>query len=103
MHSKSQELSSFNVVSSDVFISKFKGLTLREYCTVRKYYCENHHLIPCPECKSIIQAAEMVLKDGIVSLAAVFKAAFPTVTYHSVNAKGRLLQMPVVAFRVKGK
>ena len=45
---------------------------------------------------------KMVLEDGIVPLADVFKAVFPTVTYHSLNAKRRLLQMPVVAIRVKG-
>ena len=32
----------------------------------------------------------------------MFKAAFPTVTYHSVNAKRRLLQMPVVVIRIAG-
>lgn len=103
LHSQTQVVSEFNTVSSDVFVSKFKGLTLQEYCAMREYFCsKNHDQIPCTQCKSMIQAAEMVLKDGIVPLAVVFKAAFPTVTYHSVNAKRRLLQMPVVAFRVKG-
>ena len=103
LNSQTQVLSEFNTVSSDVFVSKFKGLTLQEHCAMREYFCsKNHDQIPCTQCKSMIQAAEMVLKNGIVPLAVVFKAAFPTVTYHSVNAKRRLLQMPVVAFRVKG-
>lgn len=49
----------------------------------------------------MINAAEMVLNDGVVSLSLLFKASFPNVTYHSVNAKRRLLQMPLVIFRVK--
>lgn len=101
LRSQTQALSEYDTVTSDVFISKFRGLTLLEYCTVRDHYCREYHT-HCTECESMIQAAEMVLKNGIVPLAVVFKAAFPTVTYHSVNAKRRLLPMPVVAFRVKG-
>ena len=88
LHSQTQALTEYDTVSSDVFTSKFRGLTLPEYCAVRDYYCrENHNQIHCTECKSMIQAAEMVLKNGIVSLAVVIKPAFPTVT--TLNAKRR--------------
>lgn len=50
----------------------------------------------------MITAGEMILKYGIVLTSDVFKTAFLTVTYHSVNAKRRLLQMPVIAIHVKG-
>ena len=95
-------LSEFNTLSADVLSSRFSGLTLAEYVTARGYFCNINHSQSCIECKSMIQAGKMVLEDGIVPLADVFKAVFPTVTYHSLNAKRRLLQMPVVAIRVKG-
>ena len=34
-------------------------------------------------------------------MAEVFRSAFHSVTYHSLNAKRRLLQMPLIAFRVR--
>ena len=50
----------------------------------------------------MIQAAEIVLKDGIFSMATVFKTVFPNVTYHTLNAKRHLLQMPIVAIHIWG-
>ena len=44
----------------------------------------------------------MILKNGIEALSVVFKAAFPAVTYHAINVKRRLLQMPLVAIRIRG-
>ena len=50
LHSQTQALSEYDTVSSDVFISKFRGLTLPEYCAVRGHYCrENHNRIHCRE------------------------------------------------------
>lgn len=103
IHFQSQALSEYDTVSGDIFVSRFQGLNLTEYCAAREYYCtENHCYTTCTNCKSMIQAAQMILKGGIVAMAVVFKEAFPTVTYLSVNAKRRLLQMPVVAIRIKG-
>ena len=97
-----QALSNYNTVSSDVFTSNFIGLTLSQYCIVREYYCAKNHKA-CTQCRAMIQAARTILMNGIVPMADVFKDVFPGVTYHSLNAKRRLLQMPIVAFRIKGK
>ena len=51
----------------------------------------------------MIQAAQMILNNGIVPMSDVVRLAFPGVTYHSLNAKRRLLQMPIVAFALKEK
>lgn len=51
----------------------------------------------------MIQTAQIILNQGIVSLSAVFKQVFPKVTYTSANAKRRLLQLPAVAFQIKGQ
>ena len=49
----------------------------------------------------MIHAAIIVLEEGIVTLKHVFTTIFPSVTYHTINAKRRLLQMPLVAIRLQ--
>ena len=49
----------------------------------------------------MVNAATMVLKEVVVSLPVLFKSSFPKVTYHSVNARRQLLQMPLMISRVK--
>ena len=49
----------------------------------------------------MIQAATLVIQTGICSLQSVFKQIFPSVTYHTVNTKRRLLQMPLVSIQVR--
>ena len=99
---QSQSLSDYNVIASDVYTSKFAELNLKEYCTARMYHCTlKHSSSPCDNCQSMINAAKMVWRDGVVSLPVLFRASVPKLTYHSVNAKRRLLQMPLVIFRVK--
>ena len=85
-------------LSDKVFLSNCNGLTLKEYCLVCKYICSIEHtkkdsICSCP---LMIQAATMVLNEGIIKLSTVY------VTYRSSNAKRRLLRMPLVAI-VKGE
>ena len=47
-------------------------------------------------CASMIQAANMVLKEGIVKLSTIFRAVFPNISYCLSNAKSRLLRIPLV-------
>lgn len=47
-------------------------------------------------CASMIQAANMVLKEGIVKLSTIFRVVFPNVSYCLSNAKSRLLRIPLV-------
>ena len=48
----------------------------------------------------MIHAATIVLEEGIVTLKHVFTTIFPSILYHTINAK-RLLQMPLVAIRLQ--
>jgi hypothetical protein len=99
---KKQNLSEYETVNNNIlYASKIHGLTLGQYCLARRYLCSAQHN-QC-DCNSMIQAAEIVLKHGIVSMATVFKTVFPNVTYHAVNAKRRLLQIPLVAIRIWGE
>ena len=42
----------------------------------------------------------MVLSNGLIRLAEVFKTVFPSITYHSHNAKRLLMRMPIVSLRL---
>ena len=63
------------------------GLTLSEYCKVRKFHCINNKKV----------AVNVTLEEGIVTLKHVFTTISPSITYHTINAKRCLLQMPLVA------
>ena len=75
-------------------------MTLSEYTVALPKFCEVRHHAGCTTCPSLLKAAQMVLTDGVVSLADAFKSAFPGVTYKSSTAKRMLLQMPLVAVRM---
>ena len=61
-----------------------------------KEYCFLHHdQEKCFDCRSMIEAGQMILESGICALAHVFKASFPLSKYHSSHAKQRLMQMPI--------
>ena len=109
-----QTPSEYTIVNCNIYLSKSIGLTLQEYCIARNHYCKEKHfpqhtkqVSPLStrncDCNAMIQAAEMILREGIITLSSVFKAIFPNVTYHSHNAKSRLLAMPVVAMRLMGE
>ena len=91
--------SNFQRLSTKVSISNFNKLSLLDYCTARAECCSNYHSAQCTLCCALIKAATLVLEAGVCSLHSVFKAAFPFVTYHTLNAKRKLLQMPLVAFQ----
>ena len=76
--------------------------SLKDYCTARKYYCELYHKC-VQQRESMIKAGTAVLENGVLPLRTVFRTYFPDVTYHSVNAKRLLLQMPLAAVRLQSK
>ena len=102
--SRKLPLSQYNTVSSNVYTTNVRNLSLKDYCIARKYYCELHHNTKCTQqCDSMINAGRAVLENGVLPLRTVFRTYFPDVTYHSVNAKRLLLQMPLVAVRLQSK
>ncbi len=48
----------------------------------------------------MIKAARLVMESSVCCLQSVFQKSFPSITYHTLNAKRRLLQMPLVAIQV---
>lgn len=68
----------------------------------QEYHCRQNHSQPCTNCISTIQAAQIIL-DRSIPLSVVFKQLFPAITYITANAKRHLLQMPALAFQIKGQ
>jgi len=74
-------------------------MSLQEYAKVLPKHCEMHHK-KCHHCDKLVSAANMILSNGLIQLAQVFKTVFPTITYHSHNAKRLLMKMPIVSLRL---
>ena len=97
-------ISDYLTINRDLFSTKLDGLTLMEYCKVRKYMHEcilTHNRSMC-DCEAILNIAEMVMNDCIVPVSKAFRIAFLQVTYHQKNAQRRLLQMPPIILCIQG-
>ena len=86
-------------LSNNVFITNVNDLSLSEYCQACIKYCEVYHHISCTKCKAMVQAANIIIENGICSLASLHRAVFPDLVYKSCNAKEKLLRMPLVAIQ----
>ena len=97
-----KKLSEYDTIDSKVYVSKFQGLSLKEYVSVKKYLCDSNHskLTSC-DCSAFINLSQTVLSSGICCLSNVFKKGFPNVTYQSFNARRKVLHMPCVVFTAK--
>ena len=80
MCNMSQTLSNHDAVGNYVYVSKFEGLTLSEYCLAKTHYCKLYHNPACEPCSRDLHAAKLVLEHGVISLSLVFKNVFPSVT-----------------------
>ena len=103
-HNVRLNLSNFDKFSSNgMYISLMTSVNLSEYVTYRTEYCKRYHKEMCIECKTLVQAATYILKDGIVKVSDVFKIFSSTTAckYKSDKAVRRLMQLPVVIFKLK--
>ena len=91
----------YDTLADGVYVSKLQELSLHEYCIARRSFCSSFHgNRVCTECPQMIKAAMIVMDNGVCTLSSVFREVFPDVTYNSSNAKRRLLQLPLAAFRI---
>lgn len=65
-------------VSSNVFVTIFRDLSLRQYIVALNMDCQNQHTQPCQECLRMCDVASCILDDGFISLSKAFRLAFPT-------------------------
>ena len=57
LYSNARKLSlSQHTVSSNVYTTKVTNLPLKDYCIVRKYYCDLNHTYNCIKCDRMIKA-----------------------------------------------
>ena len=87
-------------VNDCVYVTLFRGLSLKEYIAARTLYCEMHHKQPCTSCNAMLTVAQAVNSNGFQKLSEAFKAAFPKLNYKQDTARLQLLQMPLVCVRL---
>lgn len=117
---ETKALSNYDV-HCGVSISRFEGLTLKQYVEVRKFICKMEHKIPCKSCPGMIQVASVVDEHGYWKLKDAFccimehdqpckqpcessaeRELSPAVkNYTSAHAKSQLLRMPLSCVAVE--
>ena len=86
--------------AENVYVSLFRGLSLREYTVAHGADCHSRHVQPCLKCTTLMSVAFRVLEDGYCMLAEAFRLAFPDQKYKADIAMQRFLQMPLALIRV---
>ena len=88
---------SYICISDSISVSSCQSISLSDYVSNLPGYCS---LIHDPTCTALLSIAKSILENGFVLLAKAFRSAFLNVTYHTENAKCRVLKMPLAALRV---
>ena len=90
------EGASYSTPRKGIYISSVVDLNLYEYCQAMAVYCEMNHNACNRVCSRMITAAQIIMENGICSLAHVAKTVFPVVVYQSENAKQKFMKIPLV-------
>ena len=93
------EGATYSTPGKGIYISSVVDLNLYEYCQAMAVYCEMNHNACNRGCSRIIKAAQIIMENGICSLAHVAKTVHPMVVYQSENAEQSFLKMPLVIIR----
>jgi hypothetical protein len=89
-------LSEYDSLEGNIYVSKFKDLTLQDYVDIRAHICASSHKQPCyKQCEKLLKVAKEILTAGFLTLKNAFKLCSPTLKYNAVNARRKLLQMPL--------
>ena len=87
----------------NLYVSHIQNMTMQEFMTARQNYCkERHNSVNCKKCSSLLTFANDVSSNCVVPLAEGYKKNF-RVQYKSDKAIRQIMQLPVVAFRLKEK
>ena len=70
-------------MTDGIYVSLIEGMTLEEFISVRKLYCEENHKKPCAECDCLVNAAGDILECVVVDLKSLFLRHFKTSSYKS--------------------
>lgn len=102
-HQKSRNLSKYDQIKDDVYVSRFEGLSFEEYIETRSLFCKAQHAKTCQDCCLQIKVAKHVKQEGYITLKSAFEMCSPGVSYTSSHAKRKLLQMPFAAVGIGSK
>lgn len=84
-------------------MSHIRDLSLAEFIVARKEYCRiKHSQSKCNLCAPLITFANELLEHGVVPLSECFRKIFSQ-EYKSEKAIRRIMQLPIVVFRVNQK
>lgn len=92
--------SSRQKLADNMYVSLFRGLSLKEYTIVHNADRQNRHKQPCSGCAALLLVANYVVREGHITLSKAFKMAFQSQAYKADIAKQRMLQMPLACVRV---
>ena len=93
-------LSNYDQIKDDVFVSRFQGLSLEQYIEARSLFCKSQHKKTCQDCCLQLNVAKYIKQEGYITLKHAFEMCSPGVTYTSNHAKRKLLQMPCTNYAV---
>lgn len=92
-------LSDYISLEDNIYISKFEGLTLREYVNARTSICANLHKLHSNKClhncEGLLKVANIVIKEGFVKLKHAAELCSPNVKCTSAHARRKLLQIGI--------
>ena len=78
-------------------------MSLQQYVEVFSLFCKIKHLTPCTDCDLLLKVAKHIISEGYISLKHAIEISSPGITYTSLHARRKLLQMPVAAIGVGSK
>lgn len=88
LYLQQKDLSQYETLEGNLYVSKFVGLTLKEYIEIRLHICTSTHKTQChKQCAELTKVAKEILKTGFMTLKDAFQLCSPTVKYNAVNAR----------------
>ncbi len=98
-----KKLSDCLKLKSNIYVSRFEGLTLSEYIKVKSFVCNiNSHAKRGKKCscEGLIKFVNYIERNGYIKLKAAFMLSSPGMTYTSQHARQKLSQMPLAAIGI---
>lgn len=85
-----------------IYISDISGISMEQFIQCRNRLCLSQHKTGCKECVLLINVADEILSSGVCELSKLYRKYFSS-SYRSSNAIRRLMQLPVVIFKLNAK
>lgn len=97
---RTKPLSQYVRLKNDIFVSNFKGLSLKQYRAVRLITCNKEHTQLCNTCQGMLKVIEEVLKSGFITLKSAFMMCSSGACYKARAARRKLLRIPMACLGV---